>query len=187
MLSKRTFLALCGAASLAACAPAAPTVSVGGPFTLIDQSGRTVDESILKGKWSAVYFGFTYCPDVCPTTLTTLAQAADRMGAKAKDFQVILVSVDPARDTPALLKTYLDNPAFPKRAIGLTGSAAQVDAAAKAYKIYYKKVGEGDAYTVDHSAMTFLMNPKGQFARIVANGTPPDEIARIVADAMRGA
>lgn len=187
MLSKRSLLGLAAALVVAACAPATHTADVGGPFKLVDQNGRAVDDSILKGKWTAVYFGFTYCPDVCPTTLITLAEAADRMGAKAKNFQVALISVDPDRDTPALLKTYLSNPTFPKATIGLTGSADQVAAAAKAYKAYYKKIGTGQDYTVDHIAMVYLMDPKGRFSRIIANGTPPDEIARIVTEAMRGA
>lgn len=187
MLSKRSLLGLAAATALAACAPTTHTADVGGPFKLVDQNGRAVDDQILKGKWTAVYFGFTYCPDVCPTTLITLAEAADRMGTKASDLQVVLISVDPDRDTPSLLRTYLSNPSFPKGTIGLTGTPAQVATAAKAYKAYYKKVGEGQDYTVDHIAMVYLMDPKGQFSRIIANGTPPDEIARIVTGAMRGA
>ena len=159
--------------------------AVGGPFTLVDQDGRTVTEARLKGHWSAVYFGFTYCPDVCPTTLQTLARAADRLGPKGRDLQVVMISVDPQRDTPAQLKAYLSSPAFPKGALGLTGSPAQVAAAAKAYRAYFQKEGEGDDYVVDHTSAVYLMNPEGRFDRVLAYSLTPDEIARQIADAMR--
>ena len=98
----------------------------GGAFHLVDQTGKPVSENILKGKWSAVFFGFTYCPDVCPTTLQVLAQAQDQLGPRAKDFQVVFVSVDPGRDTPEQLANYLSNSAFPKATLGLTGTPAQI-------------------------------------------------------------
>ena len=99
--------------------------AVGGPFQLTDQSGRPVDEKILKGKWSLVFFGFTYCPEACPTTLTTLGQTLDQMGPAARRVQVVFVSVDPDRDTPAALKTYLASQSFPKGTIGLTGTRSR--------------------------------------------------------------
>src|SRR3954471_19706387 len=89
-------------------------VEVGGPFHLKDQDGRPVDERVLKGKWSAVFFGFTFCPEACPTTLLPLGEAQDLLGPKARDFQTVFISVDPGRDTPATMKAYLNNPAFPK-------------------------------------------------------------------------
>src|SRR6201996_3406388 len=132
-----------GALALGGCGPgggkgaAAPVQSsgealVGGPFQLVDQNGKPADQNLLKGKWSAVFFGYTYCPDVCPTTLQALAQAEAKLGDKAKNLQVVFISVDPERDTPAQMKTYLSIPAFPRNTIGLTGTAAQVAAAAKA-------------------------------------------------------
>jgi protein SCO1/2 len=160
--------------------------AVGGPFQLVDQDGRPVDQSVLKGKWSAVFFGFTYCPDVCPTTLQAMARTQDLLGPKAKDFQVVFISVDPGRDTPQQMKTYLSNEAFPKGTIGLTGTPAQVDAAAKAYKAYYAKNGDGPDYLVDHFSSTYLMNPKGQFEKILPYGVAPEELARQISDAMRG-
>jgi len=160
--------------------------SVGGPFELVDQDGRPVDEAVLKGKWSAVFFGFTYCPDVCPTTLQALAAAQDQLGPKARDFQVVFVSVDPERDTPQQLKTYLSAGPFPKGTIGLTGTPAQVGAAAKAYHVFYQKRGEGADYAVDHSTPTYLMDPKGRFSRIIPYNLPPEELARQISDAMRG-
>jgi protein SCO1/2 len=158
---------------------------VGGPFTLVDQDGKTVTEALLKGKWTAVFFGFTYCPDVCPTTLQTLAVAQDHLGPKAKALQVLFVSVDPARDTPAQLKRYLSAPVFPKGIIGLTGTTDQVAGAAKAYRAYYQKEGEGADYVVNHSSVIYLMDPKGQYNRVLAYGLTPDEITRQISEAMQ--
>jgi protein SCO1/2 len=162
------------------------TAAIGGPFHLVDQSGRQVDQSLLKGKWSVVFFGYTYCPDVCPTNLQTMAAAEDKLGDRAKDLQVVFVSIDPGRDTPKALDDYLKSRGFPKGAIGLTGTPAEVDRAAKAYKIYYGKVGTGANYTMDHSTMTFLMNPKGEFVKVLPYGMSPADIARQVSDAMDG-
>jgi protein SCO1 len=161
--------------------------AVGGPFRLTDQNGKRVDESLLKGKWTAVFFGYTFCPEACPTTLTALAKAQDQLGPKAQDLQVVFVSVDPDRDTPAQLKTYLSSASFPKGTIGLTGSAADVAQAAKAYRVFYQKSGSGPDYAMDHSTALYLMDPKGRFDRVIAYGLPPEEIKRQIADAMRGA
>ncbi len=162
-----------------------PSAAVGGPFTLIDTSGATVDQDVLKGKWSVVFFGFTHCPDICPTTLFELAQVEPLLGTSAKDFQSVFISVDPARDTVAQVKAYLDNPSFPKRLIGLTGSPAQVDAAAKAYRVYYAKFGEGADYQVSHAAYSYLINPKGGFACVLAYELTPEQTAAKVKAAMR--
>jgi protein SCO1/2 len=157
---------------------------IGGPFQLVDQDGKVVDQTLLDGKWTAVFFGYTYCPDVCPTTLQTLAAAQQKLGARAKDLQVVFVSVDPERDTPAQIKAYLAAPAFPKGTIGLTGSAAQVAAAAKAYRVYYQKQGTGEGYTLNHSSIVYLMNPKGKFDRVVSESQTPAEIATQIGDAI---
>lgn len=159
---------------------------VGGDFQLVDQNGRPVDQTLLDGKWSVVFFGFTYCPDICPTTLQSLGYAIDRLGPKAKDLQVVFISVDPERDTPQLIKTYLANDAYPKDVIGLTGTPAQVAAAAKAYRVFYEKAGEGPGYTVNHSTAAYLMDPKGRFNRVLAYGLGPDETAHQIGEAMRG-
>jgi protein SCO1/2 len=187
VFSRRSLAFAAAALAVSACAPErAPKAAIGGPFTLVDQNGSPQTEAVLKGKWSAVFFGYTYCPDVCPATLQALAEAKRQLGAKGDDFQVVFISVDPARDTPAQMKTYLDNQAFPGHAIGLTGTDAQVAAAAKAYKVYYHKSGTGEDYTVDHVAYTYLMDPKGQFVRIIGAGDAPDDIAYEVAQAMAG-
>lgn len=165
-------------------APKPETAAVGGPFQLVDQSGRKVDQSVLEGKWSAVFFGFTYCPDACPTTLFALGQAEPLLGAKADDFQTVFISVDPARDTPAKVAEYLQTEAFPKRIVGLTGTPDQVAQAARAYRVYYQKAGEGEFYNVDHSTITYLMSPKGRFVCVIPHGTAPEQIAAKVKAAM---
>ena len=180
-------LALLAILFVAACAREAPVAAgPGGPFQLIDQNGRPATESLLKGRWSAVFFGFTYCPDFCPTTLQALKAAETELGPKAKDLQVVFISVDPERDTPAALKAYVSNDAFPEGTIGLTGTPEQVAAAAKAYRAYFKKTGEGQDYLVDHTAAVYLMNPKGEFVRVLAGGMTPTEMATQIRDAMRG-
>lgn len=160
--------------------------AVGGPFQLVDYDGKPADESALKGKWTAMFFGFTYCPDVCPGTLQALATASDQLGPKAKDVQIVMISVDPARDTPDQMKTYLTAGHLPKNIVGLTGTPEQVDATVKAYRAYAKKVGDGPDYTVDHSTMIYVINPKGRFHSVIGYGSPPDEIARQLKAAMAG-
>lgn len=165
--------------------PQPQTVAVGGPFQLVDASGRTVNQDILQGKWSVVFFGFTHCPDICPTTLFELGQVEPLLGADAQNLQTVFVSVDPARDTPAQMKAYVANDAFPKRLIGLTGSLAQVDAAAKAYRVYYQKSGEGPDYTVNHAAYSYLMNPKGRFTCVLPYDLTPEQTAAKIRNAMK--
>ncbi|WP_421739705.1 SCO family protein [Caulobacter sp.] len=163
-------------------APAA----VGGPFQLVDQDGRPTTEKVLKGQWNAVFFGFTYCPDVCPGTLQGLAAATDILGPKAKNLRIVFVSVDPGRDDAKQMKAYLSADYVPKTTLGLTGTPEQVAAAAKAYRVYYAKVGDGPGYTVDHSTAIYLMDPKGRFVTVIPYNLPPEDIARRIADAMRG-
>ena len=160
-------------------------VAIGGPFQLVDTSGRRVGKDVLKGKWSVVFFGFTQCPDICPTTLFELAQVEPLLGSAARDFQTILISVDPVRDTVAQMKAYVANDAFPKRLVGLTGSVAQVDAAAKAYRVYYQKVGDGADYQITHAAYSYLMNPKGKLACVLAYELTPEQTATKIRTAMR--
>lgn len=161
------------------------SVAIGGPFQLVDTSGRTVGQDVLKGKWSVVFFGFTQCPDICPTTLFELAQVEPLLGSAARDFQTIFISVDPSRDTVAQMKAYVANGAFPKRLVGLTGPAAQVDAAAKAYRVYYQKVGDGADYQITHAAYSYLMNPNGKLACVLAYELTPEETATKIRTAMK--
>jgi protein SCO1/2 len=159
----------------------------GGPFTLVNQDGQPVDQRVLDGKWSVVFFGYTYCPDFCPTTLTTLGKAMDELGPKAKDAQVVFITIDPARDTPTALKSYLSSRVFPKNIMGLTGTQAQVAQVAKAYVVYYQKEGSGPGYTMDHSTALYLMDPQGHFHSVIADGLTPDDDAKAIAAAMSGA
>ena len=158
------------------------SAAIGGPFHLVDQTGKAVDEKVLKGKWSAVFFGFTYCPEACPTTLFALGQTEKQLNAK--DFQTVFVSVDPARDTPKQMATYLSNTAFPRAAVGLTGTADQVAGAAKAYHVFYQKAGEGPGYTINHSTITYLMSPRGRFVCVIPYGAPPEVMAKMIKSAM---
>ncbi len=157
---------------------------VGGPFQLVDQQGRPVDESLLQGRWSLVFFGFTYCPDFCPTTLQALDATKQQLGDRADDLQIVFISIDPERDTPQMLKDYLSSDGFPEGMIGLTGTPAQVKAAADAYKAFYQKVGEGEGYTMNHSLAVYLMGPDGQFRTTVAEELGPERTAAIIERAM---
>ena len=158
---------------------------MGGPFQLVDQDGQPVDESVLEGQWNIVFFGFTYCPDICPSTLQAIDVAKQQLGPRGDDLQTVFISVDPERDTPEQLKTYLSLDAFPDNVIGLTGTPEQVAQAAKAYYGYYRKAGEGPDYTVDHSTAAYLMDPQGRFNRVLAFGIAPDEMARLIRTAMQ--
>jgi protein SCO1 len=157
---------------------------VGGPFQLVDQEGRPVDESLLQGKWSLVFFGFTYCPDYCPTTLQALEATKRRLGDKAENLQIVFVSVDPERDTPQALKDYLSSDGFPEGVIGLTGTPEQIRAAADAYRAYYQKVGSGEDYTMNHSLTVYLMGPDGKFRTAVAEALGPEKSAQVIERAM---
>jgi protein SCO1/2 len=150
-------------------------VDIGGPFQLVDTAGRPVTEKALIGKPTAVFFGFTYCPEVCPTTLTEMSAALDALGRDADKLNVVFVSVDPERDTPEQMKTYLSN--FDPRIQGFTGTPEAVAAAAKAYRVFYKKVPlEGGSYTVDHSSAVYLFDRKGRFVEPVGYGSPHDRV-----------
>ena len=157
---------------------------VGGDFTLVNQEGQTVDQSILEGKWSLVFFGFTYCPDYCPTTLGVLERVQTELGEDAKDLQIVFISVDPERDTPQMLKDYLSSDGFPKGVIGLTGTDEQIQHASKAYRAYYQKVGEGEGYTMNHSLTVYLMGPDGKFRTAVTHDLGPDRTVKLVRDTM---
>lgn len=153
---------------------------VGGPFQLVNQDGRPVDQSILNGKWSLVFFGFTYCPDYCPTTLAALEATQRQLGDKAKDVQIVFITVDPARDTPQAMKDYLSSDGFPEGVIGLTGTPEQVRTAADAYRAYYSQVGEGEGYTMNHSLTVYLMGPDGKFRAPLAHDLGPQQAASVI-------
>jgi protein SCO1/2 len=149
--------------------------AIGGPFALVDGDGQAVTDQAYRGKWMVVYFGFTYCPDACPTGLANIAAALRELGADADRVQPIFISIDPERDTPAMMKDYVA--AFDPRIVGLTGTAEQVAATAKAYRVYYKRVGEGDDYSMDHSTAIYVMDPEGNYATVLRHTAAPAEIA----------
>ena len=153
---------------------------VGGPFALTDQTGHVRTNSDFRGRLMLVYFGFTYCPDVCPTDLQAIALALDKLGGDADGVQPIFITVDPERDTAAHLAEYV--PLFHPRLIGLTGSAEAIRKVADAYKVYYAKVpleGAGD-YTVDHTAYIYLMDRDGNYLGFFPPGTSADRMVEII-------
>lgn len=151
--------------------------AIGGPYELVDQNGTIRRDTDFRGKFVMIYFGFTFCPDACPTALLGMAQALDDIGPLADRVQPIFVSIDPDRDTVAQMKSYVE--AVDPRLIGLTGSAAQVASAAKAYRVFYRKVtppGMSD-YLMDHTSLIYLMGPDGKYLDHFSHETPPDKIA----------
>ena len=157
-----------------------PNFKIGGAFRLKDQYGHRVDQTLLKGHWSLVFFGYTFCPNVCPLTLQSLNQAEAQMGDKAKALQIVFISVDPERDTPAALKAYVDSNGFPRGINALTGTSAEIAAAAKAWRVQYQKQGSGPGYTMDHTATVFVKNPKGEFVAPIGFGLPPAKTADLL-------
>ncbi len=153
--------------------------AIGGPFTLVDTQGRTVTDADFRGKIMLVYFGYTYCPDVCPTSLTAMAEALDMLGEDAKEFAPIFITVDPERDGKEAMGEYAT--AFHPQLVGLTGSLDQVKAVAQAYRVYFAKVQEEgddpDDYLVDHSAYIYVMDRNGKYATHFPHGTDPGEMA----------
>jgi protein SCO1/2 len=144
--------------------------AIGGKFSLVDQNGKSVTDAELKGKWQLVFFGYTHCPDICPTALNDLSLALDQLGAKKQDVGIVFISVDPERDTPPVLKSYVESFGGPIEA--LTGTPDAVAQAAKAYKVYYAKHPRADGgYDMDHSALIYIMDPQGRFT---ATFTPDD-------------
>jgi protein SCO1/2 len=151
--------------------------AVGGPFKLTDQNGRAVTDADLKGKPFLVFFGFTNCPDVCPTALFDMSEVFRRLGPDAEKVSAIFISVDPARDTPEKMKDYLQS--FHERISALTGTQADIDAVTKAYKAYAKRVPlENGDYTMDHSAIVYLMDKNGRFVGSFNLNRPPAEAAQ---------
>ena len=165
--------------------PKPAPADVGGPFALVDQSGRPVTQEVLKGQWSAVFFGFTYCPDICPGTLQTLVRARDQLGPLGRDVRIVFISVDPGRDTPRAITDWLAANDAPAGTLGLTGTQAQVDAAVKAYRAVAIKQGEGSDYLMDQSTVVYLMDPRGRFVRPLPHNLA-DEIVTQITAAKRG-
>jgi cytochrome oxidase Cu insertion factor (SCO1/SenC/PrrC family) len=152
-------------------------LSIGGPFTLVDASGANRRDTDFRGKLMLVYFGYTFCPDICPTTLTMMSDTLAKLGASASEIAPIFITVDPARDTPAQMKQYMGS--FDPRFVALTGSPAQVAAAASAYRVYYRKVsGDAGQYTMDHSSIIYLMARDGRYLGHFDSTITADNLAR---------
>jgi protein SCO1/2 len=148
--------------------------SIGGPFTLVDDTGAKVTERTLAGKPYAMYFGYTFCPDVCPTTLFDLSRWIKKLGPEADKLNYVFVTVDPERDTVQTMHAYLSS--FDKHIRGYTGTAAQIAQIAKAYRVYYKKIPSPDGgYTMDHSAIIYLMGPDNKFVTVIPYQEKDDE------------
>ena len=151
------------------------SLGIGGPFQLTDHRGRGVTERDFRGRPVAVFFGFTHCPDICPTTLGEFAAYMEALGPEAERIHWLFVTVDPERDTVAHLAQYLS--LFDPRVVGLTGTEAQVVEAARQFRVSFRRVPlEGGGYTMDHTASTFLLDAAGRFAGTI-DFKEPDEVA----------
>lgn len=151
--------------------------ALGGPFALTDQTGRAVTDRDFHGRVVVLFFGYAFCPDICPTDLRIVAEALDRLGPRADAVQPLFVTIDPQRDTPAQLAEF--TALFSPRILGLTGTPEQIDEAAKRYRVYYAKAKGGDdnAYTMDHSAFLYLLDRQGRTVEVLPHATPPDRLA----------
>ena len=146
----------------------------GTPFTLVDQNGETFKSEQLAGEPYALFFGYTHCPDVCPTTLYELAGRQEAIEKKGGDFQIVFVTVDPERDTPGMMKEYVE--AVSPKIVALTGEKTDIAKTAKGWGAYFAKQGEGDDYLMDHTATTFLIDAKGRLAGTIAYGEDPKTV-----------
>jgi protein SCO1/2 len=155
------------------------SVAIGGPFSLTAPDGKTVTDQTYRDRWQLIYFGYTLCPDACPTTLNDIAGALEKLGPLADEVQPIFITVDPARDTQKVMGDYVK--AFDPRIVGLTGSPDAVAGAARAYRVYFAKVPDKDApdgYLMDHSSVIYVMRPgDGRFVATFTTDTPADQMA----------
>ncbi|PLX42881.1 MAG: SCO family protein [Hyphomicrobiales bacterium] len=155
---------------------------IGGDFTLTDQTGKQVSDKDFRGRYMLIYFGYTFCPEICPTELQDISEALDLLGDDAAEIAPLFITVDPDRDTVKQMSEYV--PLFHKSLIGLTGTKDQIAAVAKAYRVYYARQGEGSSYEMDHSSLIYFMDKQGQYAAHFAYGVKPDEIARRIREVM---
>lgn len=155
---------------------------VGGPFELQDQHGRAVNEQTFSGQWLLVFFGFTRCADICPTTLVHMAKVLDGLGEQARQVQPLFISLDPERDTPDVLAAYTSF--FDERILGLTGSAEQIRQVADAYSVYFQKVPMGDTYMLDHTGSIYLMGPKGELAELFSQRMTAEAMVQAISSSI---
>ena len=160
--------------------PGHKTLAIGGPFSLTDHRGRAVTERDFRGRPMAVFFGFTHCPDVCPTTLAEMTGFIEGLGPDADQFHWLFVSVDSERDTPQAMAGYLE--AFDRRITGLSGTEAEIARVAQSFRVYYRTVPvDGGGYTMDHSASIFLLDAAGRFAGTIDH----EESERVALEKLR--
>jgi protein SCO1/2 len=151
---------------------------IGGPFSLVGADGKPVTDRDFRGRYMLIFFGFTHCPDICPAELQVIAQALEQLGDKAKNVVPIFITLDPERDTPAAMANYVKS--FGPNFVGLTGSPEAIAAAAKAYRVAYSKVENKESagdYSVDHSALVYLMDPEGRYVTHFSYGLSADQMA----------
>ncbi|MGH9807928.1 MAG: SCO family protein [Terriglobia bacterium] len=151
---------------------------IGGPFTLTDQNGKQVTDKDFRGRFMLVYFGFTFCPDVCPSALQVMAAALDKLGPKAAKITPIFITIDPERDTPDKMAQYVQS--FDPRLVGLTGTPEEIAAVTKEYRVYAKKVDDPKStagYTMDHSSIIYVMGPDGSYRTHFTHTTNVDAMA----------
>jgi cytochrome oxidase Cu insertion factor (SCO1/SenC/PrrC family) len=155
---------------------------IGGPFALTDHTGKRVTDQDFRGRYTLVLFGFTFCPDICPSALQVMSAALDRLGPKADRFVPILITVDPERDTPMQLASYVQS--FHSRLVGLTGTPAEIEAVVKAYRVYVRKVADPKStagYSIDHTSRIYVMGPDGAYVTHFAHTTNADVMAERLA------
>jgi protein SCO1/2 len=154
-----------------------PSPAMTGHFSLHSLDGHVVKETNFRGKWLLVYFGYTNCPDVCPTVLNEIGVALNEVGAKSRKIQPVFITIDPARDKTLILKKYMSS--FDTRIMGLRGDGEETEAAAKAFHVYYRPVSLGNAqYTMDHSGFLYLIDPKGRFVSLITANLPGHDLAK---------
>jgi cytochrome oxidase Cu insertion factor (SCO1/SenC/PrrC family) len=152
--------------------------AIGGPFTLVSANGQHVSNQTYRGKWVLIYFGYTFCPDACPTALSNISVALEKLGLDASKLQPLFVTVDPQRDTREVMSDYLKS--FDPRILGLTGTEDQIDIVIREFHLYVKQEksdGDGDSYLVSHSSYIYLMNPQGKFVNVIQGAADGDAIA----------
>ena len=165
--------------------PPQDTASIGGSFAAVDQNGRPITDRDLVGKPSVIFFGFTYCPEICPTTLAAMTRWLTALGPVADRLNAVYVTIDPERDTPAQMRLYLGS--FDPRIRGVTGTPAQIAAFARAYRVYYQKVAlPGGGYTMDHSTAVYLMDRRGGFSGIISYREDEDRALAKLRTLVRG-
>jgi protein SCO1/2 len=158
--------------------PTSGPAAIGGPFTLVAANGQNVSDRTYQGKWVLIYFGYTFCPDACPTALSNISVALEKLGSDASKLQPLFVTVDPQRDTREVMSDYLKS--FDPRILGLTGTEDQINTVIREFHLYVKQEksdGDGDSYLMSHSSYIYLMNPQGKFANVIQGAVDGDAIA----------